>query len=94
MLVDTEKNIRALLIKAENSHGEYEERELNGVYDQNWPVWYANFIVNNGLGKLLEKEITATELSRFLADSFEEYKRDNKGQNWEDYTAREIIEKL
>jgi hypothetical protein len=27
------------------AHGVYEEGELNGVYDQNWPAWYAAYLV-------------------------------------------------
>ncbi len=86
-----EMEIRALLVRAESAHGEYESRELNGVYDQNWPNWYANYIVSDGLSKVLQREITSEELSQFLANSFEKYKQDSSGLSWEDYTARELI---
>jgi len=31
----------AALTDAARAHGVYEETELAGVYDENWPHWYA-----------------------------------------------------
>lgn len=83
--------IRVLLTQTEEAHGEYESRELKGVYDQNWPHWYANYIISIGLPNILQREVGAEVLNGFLANSFEEFKKDNRGLGWEDYTAREIF---
>jgi phosphoserine phosphatase len=33
--------ILGALKQAAAAHGEYETNELNGVYDEQWPEWYA-----------------------------------------------------
>lgn len=32
----------AALTEAAKAHGAYEEAELGGAYDENWPDWYAH----------------------------------------------------
>ena len=49
-IVDTEA-IDALLVRAAAAHGEFEETELQGVYDQAWPRWYATYAVEHGIGR-------------------------------------------
>src|SRR4051812_31183648 len=48
----TKEELTRLLKEAEAAHGEYEKAELGGVRDENWPAWYAEFIV----GKLAESD--------------------------------------
>lgn len=38
---DPTELLTELLKKAAAAHGAYEKAELGGVYDQNWPAWYA-----------------------------------------------------
>jgi len=33
--------LRAALQRAADAHGVYEAEQLGGVYDENWPEWYA-----------------------------------------------------
>ncbi len=40
----TKEQLAGLLRAAERAHGEYERRV--GHRDENWPDWYAEFIVN------------------------------------------------
>lgn len=88
------EQIEDLLLRTENAHGQYEETELNGVYDQNWSQWYAAYLVQHGLSAIVQQEITAEQLSVFLAKSFEAFKKNNLGLGWEEYTARKLIEVL
>jgi hypothetical protein len=46
----TKDNLEKLLREAEKAHGEYEQKL--GHRDDNWPSWYAEFIVE----KLQEHE--------------------------------------
>jgi hypothetical protein len=39
----TKENLEKLLREAEKAHGEYEQKL--GHRDNNWPSWYAEFIV-------------------------------------------------
>lgn len=49
--------VAALLVEAEQAHGVYEAAELNGVYDREWPGWYAAYAVEHGIGGLLGQEV-------------------------------------
>ncbi len=40
------ETLAELLREAEAAHGVYETEELGGVRDEEWPAWYAEFIVN------------------------------------------------
>ena len=61
--------LAALLARTGEAHGVFEETELNGVYDQEWPRWYAAYAVDHGIGALIGRDITADELALFLASS-------------------------
>ena len=41
----TADRLAKLLREAEAAHGKYETEELGGVRDEEWPAWYAEFIV-------------------------------------------------
>jgi hypothetical protein len=42
----TKEELTRLLREAEAAHGQYERDELGGERDEEWAVWYAEFIVN------------------------------------------------
>jgi hypothetical protein len=63
--------LEALLAETEAAHGAYETTELNGVYDQDWPRWYAAYAVDHGIGALLGREVSADEVAEVLATSWE-----------------------
>jgi hypothetical protein len=42
----TKEELARLLREAEAAHGAYEKEELGGVRDEDWPSWYAEYIVN------------------------------------------------
>lgn len=84
--------VEALLVRAGQAHGEFEATELHGVYDQEWPRWYATYAVEHGLGGLVGYPITIDRLAAFLASSNAEYERiepERRGP-WTTYTARRI----
>jgi len=43
-VVDTETLLRELLIRTAAAHGEHERDDLGGVYDEDWPRWYAAYM--------------------------------------------------
>lgn len=92
MQAETQQMIAALLRDTGAAHGAYEERELNGVYDQNWPTWYAAYAVQHGLGNLLGTAPTVEELSRLLKQCDEDYRRERPVENWPDYYAARLAE--
>jgi hypothetical protein len=85
-----------LLTETGQAHGRFEETELNGVYDQQWPQWYAAYAVEHGIGALVGRAVSADELTRFLASSNAEFERiePKPSEPWAAYTARRIAAEL
>lgn len=96
MEADRTEAINALLVRAEEAHGTYEAAELNGVYDQDWPQWYAAYVVENGIGALLGHDVTSDELAQILVTSNEEFERldAESREAWAGYTSRRIAAEL
>lgn len=49
-----ETKLTSLLKDAEKAHAEYERNVLHGVRDENWPAWYAQFIIAHPLNYVEE----------------------------------------
>jgi hypothetical protein len=88
--------INVLLIETMEAHGIFEATELNGVYDQDWPRWYAAYAVDHGIGALVGRAVTADEVAAFLASSNAEFERADPQpeEPWAAYTARRISAEL
>ncbi len=93
---NTIEAIAALLTDAEAAHGVYESTELNDVYDQAWPSWYAAYAVEHGIGDVLGHAVTADDLEEFLTTSFTDFKENepSPGEGWASYTARRMTTEL
>ena len=48
------RDLAEAMIRAAKAHGEHEKR-YGGQYDQNWPVWYAEYMVSEQSGTELPK---------------------------------------
>jgi hypothetical protein len=44
--VNERKVVLRLLKDTAVAHGEFEKTELGGVYDEQWPEWYATYFVD------------------------------------------------
>jgi hypothetical protein len=88
--------VSALLSEIEAAHGVFETTELNGVYDQDWPRWYAAYAVDHGIGDLLGHAVTADRLAAFLAGTFDEFKaaEPKPTEPWATWTAHRIATEL
>lgn len=88
--------VTELLVRAEEAHGVFEATELNGVYDQDWPRWYAAYAVEHGIAALVGHAVSSEELAQLLARSNVELERADPtpSQPWAAYTARRIIAEL
>lgn len=93
MAIDRVDAVSALLVQAEQAHGAYETTVLNGVYDQEWPRWYAAYAIEHGIDALVGHAVTADQLSQFLASTFVEFKaaEPKPSELWAAYAARRII---
>lgn len=70
-LGDRTAALEALLRKAGEAHSVYERDELDGVYDEDWPAWYARWAVDNGLADIMGRPIDAEELGRSFASAWD-----------------------
>ena len=88
--------LEALLIETEKAHGAYETTELNGVYDQEWPRWYAAYAVDHGLGETIGRPVSPDELAEFLTTSWSALQQaDPKpSEPWTTSLARRMAEEL
>lgn len=82
--------IRDLLYAAGAAHGVYETNELNGVYDQDWHLWYAAWALEHGLKDLLSQPTDAAALAVRLYDLNERHKQSDKRLNWAEFTAEKL----
>ena len=96
MTDDMTEAVEALLGRTQAAHGAYEATELNGVYDEAWPRWYAEYAVEHGLGDVLGRPIDADELAAFFTSAWDEAKRADPEptEPWRTSTARAIVAKL
>jgi hypothetical protein len=86
--------IEDLLARAKAAHGEYERTELGGVYDEQWPSWYARFLVEHGLADVLGRQVAPETLAEFLTSSWAEQEKSAPTEPWETYTAARIATEL
>lgn len=93
---DRTQGVSALLSATEAAHGQYEMTELSGVYDQDWPRWYAAYAVEHGLGELVGHDVPVDQLAAFLEGAFERFRAEKREptDSWADWTARHITTEL
>ena len=92
MMADRIAALEALLAEAEAAHGVYETTELNGVYDQDWPRWYAGYAVEHGIGALLGRPVTPDELAQFLTSGWDDLQQADPRPTdpWNTHVARRL----
>lgn len=96
MDADRSNAIATLLRQAEVAHAVYEADELNGVYDEAWPRWYATHALEHGLVEIIGHDVDAEGLATFLSDSYGDFaSADPKPtEAWPDYIAARIAAEL
>jgi len=84
--------ITDLLKRAKTEHGEYEKSVLNGVYDQEWDLWYASWLIEHGVNDLLNADMTSPELADLLTGINDQHQQTDPQKDWADYTAEQLVE--
>jgi hypothetical protein len=94
-MTDRIRALEELLARTEAAHGVFETTELNGVYDREWARWYAEFAVDQGIGDLLGRPVSADELAALLASGWDDFQQiDARAEPWAAYVARRIATQL
>ena len=93
METTSEKAVAALLREAATAHGVYETNVLGGVFDEEWPAWYAAYLLDHGLGDLLPgaESLDVDNLTALLARLAADYERGEQASPWPDVYARGIV---
>ena len=96
MAADRIAAIKTLLVQAEEAHGVYEGAELKGVYDQDWPRWYAAYAVEHGISESVGHEVATDQLGALLAGSNADFQQiePKPTEPWAAYAARRIALEL
>jgi hypothetical protein len=79
--------VASLLGRAGAAHGVYEERELGGVYDQQWPGWYAAYLLEHGLGELVGGAPGVEQVAAWLSACDAAYRAERPAVGWPAYYA-------
>ena len=84
--------LEALLGEAESAHATYESTELGGVYDTEWPRWYAEYAVSHGIGALLGRDVKDGEVAEALTMAWTEYEASQPAPDepWTPFIARRL----
>ena len=88
------EQVTALLFQTGAAHGAYEETELNGVYDDDWHTWYADWALEHGLNQLLHTDFEVSALASLLVEINDAHRQSHSGESWASFTARWLVEKI
>ena len=90
--------ISTLLTQTGHAHRQYELAELGGARDEEWAVWYAAYMLENGLLDLFPEEVAQTrlkqELPMLLTEADKSHRANAPDDNWPDYYAQYFVDNL
>ncbi len=86
------KQVEELLQRSSTEHGEYERSVLKGVYDEEWDLWYAAWLVEHHINAMLNTNLTSADLATLLRDINDQHQKTDKQQSWAHYTARQLVD--
>ena len=91
-----EKAVATLLREAEREHGVYEQLVLSGVRDEAWPLWYAKFLLEHGLAKVLPgaETVGAKRLAAMLKRYADDYDLETYEVPWPEIYAERLVAEL
>src|SRR5688572_5871874 len=93
METTSEQAVAALLREGEAAHGAYETNVLGGVFGEDWPAWYAVYLLDHGLGDRLPsgESLDVATLTAMLARLATDYQRGEQASPWPDVYARGVV---
>jgi hypothetical protein len=93
METKAEQAIAALLRETETAHGAYETTVLGGAFDEEWPAWYAAYLLDHGLADHLPdpESVDVDNLTAMLARLAADYDRGDQTRPWPDVYAQGIV---
>ena len=94
MSADKVTRIEELLSRAGEAHHKFETEALKGVRDEKWALWYAGWLVDNGLHDVVAARRKPEEWAKVLTRLAEEHKKAGTDQPWNRFYAAGIVREL
>jgi hypothetical protein len=93
---EIEASVAGLLRETEAAHAVYERDALGGVYDEDWPAWYAAYLREHGLLDVLPRAaaLGAEGIAALLAQLDREYRQSQPAEEWPVVYARHLAATL
>lgn len=88
---NSEQELTELLKKAGEAHHAYEQEKLNGNTDKKWHLWYADFLLKNGIEKFFEEKIEKEDLAESLSMAGARFTKETPELTWQEYYAKFLI---
>jgi len=86
-----EMQIAQLLADTQNAHHHYQETQLNGEYNLKWADWFADYLIDHGLGNLLGREVAPEMLAQKLNELDRRQRAEAPEEDWPIFYARHMI---
>jgi hypothetical protein len=61
--------------------------------DPDWSIWYADYLLQNGLATMLDARLTKSELIYLLVLLDKQQTSEAPGAHWENYYANELVKR-
>jgi hypothetical protein len=87
-----QNKLSELLRQAQAAHHDFETMELEGSRDEQWPDWYAQYLLVNGLAGMLGRQPDNDGLAAMLEQYSREHKTAGSQQDWAEFTAQRLLE--
>ena len=89
---DLEQRIASLLEETQSAHGVYETESLGG-YDEDWPHWYAAYLLDHGLRDLLPGIASgeSKDLAARLDALNSAFRQGHPGGDWPIFYAKRLV---
>ena len=88
-------HIASLLERAKTAHRQYEVEELEGGLDEQWPAWYATYLLQNGLPGMLDgmpgRDNLVNNLDKLLIEADRNHRSSGTSEPWPTYYARYFV---
>jgi hypothetical protein len=86
--------VAELLSETESAHGTYEREELDGVRDEQWARWYADYLVQGELPDTLGSSPSSEEVAAVLTEATTDLESAGSDADWSEYAAARVVERL
>jgi hypothetical protein len=81
-----------LLRRAQSAHHEHQVNDLGGKHSEDWPQWYAQFLIDNGMVDFVAGKPKQADLASFLKRSYESFEAAASKGDWVNLVAGELLE--